>query len=46
VRFDLSASVSRLSGASDEQNTLDAWKGAGPVIAVRLGASVPLIGTP
>ena len=46
VRFDLSASVSRLSGASDEQTTFDSWKGAGPVIAVRLGASVPLIGAP
>ena len=46
VRFDLSASVSRLSGASDDQNPLDSWKSAGPVVAVRLGASVPLIGAP
>jgi hypothetical protein len=43
VRFDLSASVSRLSGESDVEN-FQSWKGAGPVVAIRLGASVPLIG--
>ena len=46
VRFDLSASVNKLSGESDEQNTLDSWKSAGPVAVVRLGASLPLIGVP
>ena len=43
VCFDLSASVSRLSGESDVENS-QSWKGAGPVVAIRLGASVPLIG--
>jgi hypothetical protein len=46
VRFDLSASVSKLSGESDRQDTIDSWKSAGPVVAVRLGASVPLVGAP
>jgi hypothetical protein len=45
VRFDLSASVSKLSGESELVN-FDSWKSAGPVVAVRLGASVPLIGAP
>ena len=45
VRFDLSASVSRLSGESELVN-FQKWKGAGPVAAVRLGASVPLVGSP
>jgi hypothetical protein len=43
VRFDLSASVSRLSGESDVGNS-GSWEGAGPLVAIRLGASVPLIG--
>jgi hypothetical protein len=43
VRFDLSASVNRLSGESDTGDT-GTWKGAGPVVGVRLGASVPLFG--
>jgi hypothetical protein len=43
VRFDLSASVDRLSGESDTGDS-GAWKGAGPVVGVRLGASVPLFG--
>lgn len=43
VRFDLSASVDRLSGES-ETGDIGTWKGAGPVIGVRLGASVPLFG--
>ena len=43
VRFDLSASVSRLSGESDVVN-FESWKGAGPLVAITLGASVPLIG--
>ena len=42
VRFDLSARVDRLSGESDASE--GAWKGAGPVVGVRLGASVPLFG--
>jgi len=43
VRFDLSASVDRLSGESDAGD-IGTWKGAGPVVGVRLGASVPLFG--
>ena len=43
VRFDVSAGISQLTGESALEN-LQAWKGAGPVIALRLGASVPLIG--
>jgi len=43
VRFDLSASVSRLLGESELEN-VGSWEGAGPVVAIRLGASVPLIG--
>ena len=43
VRFDLSASVDRLSGESDAGDPGE-WKGAGPVVGVRLGASVPLFG--
>jgi hypothetical protein len=43
VRFDLSASVDRLSGESDTGD-IGTWKGAGPVVGVRLGASVPLFG--
>ena len=43
VRFDLSASVDRLSGESDTGD-VGTWKGAGPVVGVRLGASVPLFG--
>jgi hypothetical protein len=42
VRFDLSARVDRMSGESDA--TDGPWKGAGPVVGVRLGASVPLFG--
>jgi len=42
VRFDLSASVDRMSGESDASD--GPWKGAGPVVGVRLGASVPLFG--
>ena len=42
VRFDLSARVDRLSGESDA--TDGPWRGAGPVVGVRLGASVPLFG--
>ena len=42
VRFDLSARVDRLSGESDASE--GTWKGAGPVVGVRLGASVPLFG--
>lgn len=42
VRFDLSASVSRLSGESGSD--FGPWEGAGPVVALRLGASVPLLG--
>ncbi|HUQ82075.1 MAG TPA: hypothetical protein VM076_13075 [Gemmatimonadaceae bacterium] len=41
VRFDLSAGVQRLLGESDETN-FGSWKGAGPMIDVRLGASIPL----
>ena len=44
VRFDVSAGISQLTGESALEN-LEAWKGAGPVIALRLGASVPLIGS-
>jgi len=43
VRFDLSARVDRMSGESDP-NDQGSWKGAGPVVGVRLGASVPLFG--
>jgi hypothetical protein len=43
VRFDLGASASRLSGESEARNN-GAWKGAGPLLALRLGASVPLVG--
>ena len=43
VRFDLSAGVNRLSGESDERDT-GSWKGAGPLMDLRLGASVPLWG--
>ncbi len=43
VRFDLSARVDRMSGESDAGDA-GAWKGAGPVVGVRLGASVPLFG--
>jgi hypothetical protein len=43
VRFDLSAGVSRLSGESTETN-VGTWKSAGPLVGVRLGASVPLVG--
>lgn len=43
VRFDLSARVDRLSGESDPSDQ-GAWKGAGPIVGVRLGASVPLFG--
>lgn len=43
VRFDLSASVSRLSGES-ERGDFGPWEGAGPLVALRLGASVPLLG--
>ncbi len=43
VRFDVSAGISQLRGESELEN-LQAWKGAGPVVALRLGASVPLIG--
>ena len=42
VRFDLSARVDRMSGESDASD--GPWKGAGPVVGVRLGASVPLFG--
>jgi len=42
VRFDLSARVDRLSGESDASE--GPWKAAGPVVGVRLGASVPLFG--
>ena len=46
VRFDLSAGVSRLSGEADAKTPADggAWKSAGPLVGVRLGASVPLTG--
>jgi len=43
VRFDLSAGVERMSGESDPSDQ-GSWKGAGPVVGVRLGASVPLFG--
>ncbi len=43
VRFDLSASVDRMSGESDADDP-GPWKGAGPVVGLRLGASVPLFG--
>jgi len=43
IRFDLSASVSQLSGESEMVN-FESWEGAGPLVAIRLGASVPLIG--
>ena len=43
VRFDLSATASRLSGESDEVS-FGSWKGAGPLVGLRLGASVPLTG--
>ena len=42
VRFDLSARVDRMSGQSEASE--GPWNGAGPVIGVRLGASVPLFG--
>jgi len=42
VRFDLSAGVHRLSGESEDNTGFGPWKGAGPIIDVRLGASVPL----
>jgi hypothetical protein len=43
IRFDLSAGVSRLSGRSPKAN-IGAWESAGPLMAIRLGATVPLIG--
>ena len=43
VRFDVSAGISKLSGESELEQLQD-WKGAGPVVALRLGASVPLMG--
>jgi hypothetical protein len=41
IRFDLSAGVHRLSGESEE-GTNGTWKGAGPMLDIRLGASIPL----
>ena len=41
VRFDLSTSISRLSGNS-EQGDYDSWKGAGPMLGIRLGAIIPV----
>jgi hypothetical protein len=43
VRFDLSAGVNHLSGQSRQVN-LASWKSAGPVVDLRLGASLPLVG--
>ena len=45
VRFDLSASVNRVSGNS-EKGLDDSWKGAGPMVGIRLGASIPVRATP
>jgi hypothetical protein len=43
VRFDLNAAVNRLSGKSPTVN-LGSWDSAGPLVDLRLGAAVPLIG--
>jgi hypothetical protein len=43
VRFDLSAGISRMSGRTPDRTT-GSWESAGPLMAVRLGATVPLIG--
>lgn len=43
MRFDLSAGVARLTGRSSSAN-IGSWESAGPMLNVRLGATVPLVG--
>ena len=43
VRFDLSAGVSRLAAKTPDRVS-GSWEGTGPLMAVRLGATIPLIG--
>jgi hypothetical protein len=45
VRFELSTSITRLSGNS-EQGENDSWMGAGPMVGIRLGAAIPVGATP
>jgi hypothetical protein len=42
VRFDVSAGVHHLSGQTPDRQ-LGTWRGAGPVLDVRVGASIDLV---